>query len=93
MFNKSNVQSIQHCLDEYLQRIGKVEINEIEANHELERAGVLADDQRHPGTPLREELCRLRDANVLPQNMRQLYGSWKIKHSKSIMKMMQIVQF
>lgn len=93
MFNNSNVQSIQHCLDAYLQRIGKVEINEIEANRELERAGVLADDHSHPGTPLREELCRLRDTNKLPQNMRQLFGSWKIKHSKSIMKMMQIVQF
>lgn len=93
MFNNSNVLSIQHCLDAYMTRMGKAEINEIEANRELERAGLLADDQRHPGTPLREELCRLRDANRLPQNMRQLFGSWKIKHSKSIMKMLQIVQF
>lgn len=93
MFDKSNVQNIQHCLDAYMQRIGKEEINEIEANHELERVGLMADDQKHPGTPLREELCKLRDANKLPQNMRQLYGSWKIKHSKSIMKMMQIMQF
>lgn len=93
MFNNSSVQNIQHCLDAYMQRIGKVEIDEIEANHELERVGVLPDDLRHPGTPLREMLCRLRDANNLPQNMRQLYGSWKIKHSKSIMKMIQIMQF
>lgn len=93
MFNNSNVQRIQHCLDAYMQRIGRAEINEIEANHELERVGVLADDLRHPGNPLREELCRLRDANALPQNMRQQYGSWKIKHSKSIMKMIQIMQF
>lgn len=93
MFTNTNVQKIQHCLDSYLQRVGKVEINEIEANRELERAGLLADDQCHPGTPLREELCRLRDANKLPQNMRQLFGSWKIKHSRSIMRMMQIVQF
>ena len=93
MFNKSNVLSIQHCLDAYMQRMGKVEIDEIEANHELERAGVMADDQKHPGSPLREELCRLRDANALPQNVKQKYGAWKIKHSKSVMKVIQILQF
>ena len=78
MFNNTNVQSVQHCLDAYLQRIGKVEIDEIEANQELARAGVLADDQKHPGNPLREFLSKLRDSN---------------KHSKSIMKMIQILQF
>ncbi len=93
MFNNTNVQSVQHCLDAYLQRIGKVEIDEIEANQELARAGVLADDQKHPGNPLREFLSKLRDSNKLPANVRQLYGFWKIKHSKSIMKMIQILQF
>lgn len=93
MFNPTNVQSIQNCLDDYMQRNGKDEINEIEANLELDRAGVLADDEVHPGTPLREELCRLRDNDELPQNVRQNCGSWKIKHSKSVQKKMEINQF
>lgn len=93
MFNNTNIQSVQHCLDAYLQRIGKVEINEIEANSELARAGVLADDPKHPGSPLREFLSNLRDSNKLPANVKQRYGFWKIKHSKSVMKIVQILQF
>ncbi|NPD91799.1 hypothetical protein [Xylanibacter muris] len=74
-------------------RTGKVEIDEIEANKELERAGLMSDDNSKPGRPLREFLSALRDANKLPQNIRQLYGAWKIKHSKTIAKVLQIFQF
>ena len=35
-------------------------------------AGVMNDDQAHPGRPLRELLRKLRDTNVLPQNVKQL---------------------
>lgn len=93
MFTTTNVNTVQHCIDDYLTKNGKEEINEMEANRELARAGVMADDRRNPGHPLRELFRKLRDANSLPANIRQLYGSWKIKHSRSTMKMAQIFQF
>lgn len=93
MLNYSNVQNIQDCLDSYMLRIGKVEIDEIEANKELARAGLMTDDSSSPGQPLRDYLSTLRDANKLPQNIRQLYGAWKIKHSKTLAKVLQIFQF
>lgn len=88
-----NLQLIQGCLDDYMSKLGKVEINEIEANNELARVGLLKDDQRHPGRPLREYLSSLRDSNLLPQNIKQLQGLWRIKHSKTVMKVLQIMQF
>ena len=74
-------------------KMGKVEINEIEANNELARAGLMEDDQSRPGRPLREYLSSLRDTNLLPQNIKQLQGMWKIKHSKTVMRVLQILQF
>ena len=88
-----NLQLIQGCLDDYMSKMGKVEINEIEANNELARVGILEDDQRRPGRPLREYLISLRDTNLLPQNIKQLQGMWKIKHSKTVMRVLQILQF
>lgn len=70
---------------------GKEEINEMEANRELERAGFMADEARHPGQPLRDILTELRDANILPQNIRQRYGAWKIKISGTMAKRQTIV--
>ena len=67
MVNYFNVQTIQACLDEYMIRMGKTKIDEIEANHELERAGLMADDAEYPGEPLREFLGQLRDTNSLPK--------------------------
>ena len=52
-----NYQHLLHCIDEYMERRGKHEIDEMEANSELERQGLLADDQREPGRPLREFLA------------------------------------
>lgn len=49
MVNCLNVQTIQDCLDDYMLRIGKMEIGVIEANHELERAGIMKDDLVSPG--------------------------------------------
>ena len=88
-----NLSLIQGCLDDYMLKMGKVEINEIEANNELARAGLMEDDQSRPGRPLREYLISLRDTNLLPQNIKQLQGMWKIKHSKTVMKVLQILQF
>ena len=88
-----NLSLIQGCLDNYMLKMGKVEINEIEANNELARAGLMEDDQSRPGRPLREYLISLRDTNLLPQNIKQLQGLWKIKHSKTVMKVLQILQF
>ena len=88
-----NLSIIQGCLDNYMLKMGKVEINEIEANNELARAGLMEDDQSRPGRPLREYLSSLRDTNLLPQNIKQLQGLWRIKHSKTVMKVLQILQF
>lgn len=70
-----------HCLDEYMIHAGKHEIDEMEANRELARVGVLQDEASHPGEPLRQLLTKMRDANSLPQNIKQRYGAWKIKIS------------
>ena len=88
-----NLSLIQGCLDDYMLKMGKVEINEIEANNELARNGLMEDDQSRPGRPLREYLSSLRDTNLLPQNIKQLQGLWRIKHSKTVMKVLQILQF
>lgn len=71
-------------LDEYMIRFGKDEINEMEANQELAKLGLLEDEAAHPGKPLRELLIKLRDSNHLPQNIRQRYGMWKIRISSTI---------
>lgn len=73
---------LQHCLDNYMELRGKKEIDEMEANSELARQGLLADDQTQPGRPLRELLAHLRDSNMLPRNIKQVLGSWRIKHSR-----------
>ena len=88
-----NVKTIQKCLDDYMLRSGKTESGDIEANHALAVAGVIDDDQAHPGRPLREILRSLRDSNLLPQTVRQLYGLWTIRHSKTMAKVLQIMQF
>lgn len=90
MFNSPNVQQIQSCLDAYMLRVGKIEINDIEANHELERAGVMIDDLVYPGEPLRAFLRKLRDSNLLPKNIRLQNSVWAIKHSKLNAKMQMI---
>lgn len=73
-------------LDDYMIRSGKDEINEMEANRELAKAGLIEDEQAHPGKPLREWLCSLRDSNILPQNIRQRYGAWRIRISGTVAK-------
>lgn len=88
-----NVNAIFSDLDDYMLNVGKLEIDEIEANHELASKGLLKDDISHPGEPLRNLLNKLRDTNLLPQSVHQLYGTWKIKHSKTIAKVLMIFQF
>ena len=44
-----NLKTIQKCLDDYMLRKGKTEIGDIEANQVLAVAGVINDDQAHPG--------------------------------------------
>ena len=83
----------QHCLDSYMELRGKKEIDEMEANSELARQGLLEDDQAHPGRPLRELLSRLRDSNMLPRNVKQVFGAWKIKHSRALQMRQQIFMF
>lgn len=91
---ESNVLStILTCLDKYMLDKGKTEIGDIEANMELERAGLLTDSKRRPGSPLREVLKSLRDTNLLPQNIRQKYGTWVIKLSTTMAKTPMVNQF
>lgn len=85
--------AIQDCLDNYMIVKGKKEIGDIEANMELERAGLLKDSIPSPGEPLRELLVSLRDSNHLPQNIRQKYGTWIIKLSSTMARNPMINQF
>ncbi|MBO5187126.1 MAG: hypothetical protein J6B91_08785 [Prevotella sp.] len=93
MISSLNMEKIQSCLDDYMVRIGKIEINEIEANRELARTGLMTDDTAHPGRPLRNFLRKLRDTDLLPKNIRQINCAWSIKHSKVVAKMQQILPF
>lgn len=93
MIDFKQIKLIQDCLDEYMMRMGKHEINDMEANTELARVGLLEDDQPHPGRPLREFLAALRDSNLLPQNIKHFYGQWKIRISGTIAKMPLFMQF
>lgn len=93
MDNAENLQKMQECLDEYMIRTGRHEIDEIEANSALARAGLLNDEDQHPGRPLRDILIRLRDSNLLPQNIRQIFGLWKIRLSSTMAKYPLVFQF
>ena len=93
MIDFKQIQRFQDCLDKYMMRTGKHEINDMEANTELARAGLLEDDPPHPGRPLREILAALRDSNHLPQNIKHLYGQWNIRLSGTIAKMPMFMQF
>lgn len=86
MVDFKNFSAILSCLDNYMVLKGKKEIDDMEANRELARVGLLKDSQPNPGSPLRDLLVKMRDSNVLPQNIRQRYGAWIIKSSKSIAK-------
>lgn len=88
-----NYSNLQHCLDDYMERSGKQVINEMEANSELARCGLMEDDQAEPGRPLRELLARLRDSNLLPRNIKQSFGAWVIKNSRSLQVRQQIFLF
>ncbi len=93
MVDFKNLSAILSCLDDYMVLKGKKEINDMEANRELARAGLLKDSQPNPGSPLRDLLIKMRDSNILPQNIRQVYGTWTIKLSKTIAKLPLVNQF
>ena len=87
------VDTMRRCIDNYLERCCKSEIDEREANGELERAGLLNDDEQYPGKPLRDLLDSLRDTDMLPPNITYRSGVWHIKHSRTIIIGMVIFQF
>ena len=87
------VDKMRRCIDNYMEENSKTEIDEREANGELERAGLLSDDNSHPGKPLRELLDTLRDSDMLPPNIIYRSGIWHIRHSKTIAIGMIIFQF
>lgn len=84
MTDTEKIKNAVRYLDEYMTKQGKEEINEMEANRELARGGLLDDEISSPGRPLRNILRKLRDANLLPDNIRQICGSWKITKSSTI---------
>ncbi len=88
-----NYNQLQHCIDDYLERQGKREIDEMEANSVLASEGLMDDDQSHPGRPLRELLALMRDSNLLPKNIRQSLGSWIIRNSRAFQMRQQIFSF
>ena len=81
MTNTTNYSALQDCIDAYMVRTGKHCIDEMEANSELARKGLMSDDEEHPGEPLRQLLSRLRDSNLLPRNIKHRFGSWSIRNS------------
>lgn len=93
MIDFKKFSAIQTCLDEYMSLSGKSEINDMEANRELARAGLLNDSQPNPGMPLRNLLAGMRDSNLLPQNIKQKYGTWVIRLSTTIAKIPLVNQF
>ncbi len=93
MVDSKIISTILSCLDEYMLHQGKMTINDMEANIELARVGLLNDSQPNPGKPLRDLLKTLRDSDQLPNNIFQKYGSWFIKLSTSIVKSPKINQF
>ena len=93
MVDFKNFSAILSCLDDYMVLKGKKEIGDMEANRELDRAGLLQDSQPSPGSPLRNLLTSMRDSNSLPQNIRQAYGMWTIKLSKTMAKFPLVNQF
>ncbi len=88
-----NFNQVLQSIDAYLERHGKHEIDEIEASTELSRLGLMEDDQREPGRPLREFLSWLRDHNKLPKNIKQSLGAWHIRNSKAIQMRQQFFFF
>lgn len=93
MANLNVLTKLQACIDDYLVRTGKQQINEMEANSELARQGLMADDEKQPGEPLRQLLAMLRDTNLLPRNIRQNLGSWRIRNSHAFQTRQQIAFF
>lgn len=71
MVDLKKFTAILSFLDNYMTSKGKKEINDMEANRELEHAGLLNDSQTEPGLPLRNLLMSMRDTNHLPQNVKR----------------------
>ena len=80
MTKKVEMQALQDCLDEYMTQTGKHEIDEMEANSALARAGLLADEEPSPGRPLREILIRLRDSKAITARFTK-YTAQRMKRS------------
>ncbi|MBQ4633613.1 MAG: hypothetical protein IJB46_09775 [Prevotella sp.] len=93
MITKENLREMVECLDCYMLAMGKREIDEMEANRELEQAGLMSDDKEHPGRPLREALDSLRDNDMLPQNVSKCRGLWIVHLSATMATWQIIVQF
>lgn len=93
MITKEKLREMVECLDCYMLAMGKREIDEMEANRELERAGLMNDDEEHPGRPLREALNSLRDNDMLPQNVSKCRGLWIVHLSTTMATWHIIVQF
>lgn len=75
------MNTITNFIDNYLTKSGRAEIDPVEANALLEKAGILHDSKDRPGKPLRDLLRK----GELPHAF-QTGGkgsSWKIPHSST----------
>lgn len=75
----ANIDQIIRFIDEYLEKNRMSEITPVEANKQLEKAGILRDSEHRPGLPLRN----LLRADKIPHAYQDggKYARWHIPHS------------
>jgi hypothetical protein len=74
-----DIQAIITHLDTYLSRTGKINIDPVEANVILARAGLLVDSKDRPGKPIRDLLRKGLFPHAFQSGGKG--SSWKIPHS------------
>lgn len=74
------MENIIKYLDDFLTKTGRIEIDAVEANAILAKAGILKDNNDRAGKPLRELLRKGKLPHAYQANGR----NWKIPHSSKI---------
>jgi hypothetical protein len=74
------MENIINYLDDFLIKTGRIEIDAVEANAILAKAGILKDNNERAGKPLRELLRKGKLPHAYQANGR----NWKIPHSSKV---------